>query len=168
MTPFGSYGEYINTILPQWPEFRWLSLFLNAQPVHPECTVDVVHADDTRLQVQTFGSASQDFQAAITDSSADVKTRLIILSYKDIETVDRNVLDVLGLEYDIDPIFYWHHFQGDNPTTDLLPSGRQHLHIGCRPTRRASICIHPAQPGESHVNTRQFCIYVILRMAIVF
>ncbi|KAG7010177.1 hypothetical protein G7Y79_00001g004490 [Physcia stellaris] len=71
-----------------------------------ECYTTFVDVGDNVLDIDTFSSVTQGFRHRLQQSISHLKNRLVILHYVDIETVDRSMLDLIGLHYDVDPVFY--------------------------------------------------------------
>ena len=48
--------------------------------------------------------------SALEDRAATVKTHVVVVSHQESWSIDRNVVDVIGTFFDIDPIFFRSHF----------------------------------------------------------
>ena len=147
MSSFDSYTEYIRSLLLRWPEFQWLLGYLCSPNTPSECYTTFVDVDDKVIDTETFSSVNDGFRNHLQQSISHLKNRLVILHYTDIETVDRSMLDSIGLYYDVDPVFYWHHFDtseaqdSKDPTrkTPLLPSKAGSLELGHLAYEHASV-----------------------------
>lgn len=154
MATFDSYREYITALLPRWPEYRWLAEYLNEEPSETTSTVDILDVSDDDVQPHTFNLVSPAFRTILACRPHRLRTRLIVLGYSKVSQIDRHALDALGMTFDIDPTFYWHHLsrKEDNHqayrVTEVLPSRRNYLEFGCQPFRHASILLHQDENGE--------------------
>lgn len=154
----GSYTDYIASLQEKWPELQWLQGFFTRIPEAPQGTVTVIDATDEQLFQQVFASGNQGVEAALKAFSPDVKTKIVVVSYQEVENLDRQVLDKIGLAYDIDPLFYWHHLDTRREDDDedengeapikrkLLPSQSRALEFGYPYRFFASICFLNCNP----------------------
>ena len=110
MSSFDSYTEYIRSLSLRWPEFRWLLDYLCSPNTPRKCYTTFVDVGNKDIDTETFSSVTDGFRHRLQQSISHLKNRLVIVHYVDIQTVDRSMLDSIGLHYDIDPVFYWHHF----------------------------------------------------------
>ena len=157
MSTFSSYTEYISFLLTRWPEFDWLLTYLSSPNAPNECYTTFVDVADNVLDIDTFSSVTQGFRHRLQQSISHLKNRLVILHYVDIETVDRSMLDSIGLHYDVDPVFYWHHFDTSeaeqakdlHKKTALLPSKAISLELSHLAYEHASIMFVPStEPSD--------------------
>ena len=138
MSSFNSYTEYISSLLPRWPEFDWLFTYLSSPNATSECYTTFVDVGDNVLNTETFSLVTHGFRGRLQQPISHLKNRLVILHYVDIKTVDRAMLDTIGLHYDVDPVFYWNHFDIPEATnfkdlqmkTALFPSKAISLELG--------------------------------------
>ena len=157
MSTFGSYAEYISFLSTRWPEFDWLLTYLSSPNTPNECHTTFVDVGDNVLNMDTFSSVTHGFRHRLQQSISHLKNPLVILHYVDIETVDRSMLDAIGLHYDIDPVFYWHHFDTSEAEqtndlqrkTALLPSRAISLELSHLEYEHASVKFVPStEPSD--------------------
>jgi len=109
---YSSYKEYIDAYVSEWPEYQWLQHFLGkpgSQPSETKTTV-LDSIDGSLIERAQFTSDITGLSDMLSSRSADVKTRLIIVSYPESWRIDRQVVDLLGWTFDIDPNFFRRHF----------------------------------------------------------
>jgi hypothetical protein len=111
-SPYMSYKDFLRQHLSQYPEYTWLHTFFSWPQLSNGSThVTIFDCIDGVLKEQgQYTSATDDFQIALATRPVNAKTRLIITSYDKTWTIDRTVVDKLGLVYDIDPNFFRRHF----------------------------------------------------------
>ena len=109
---YASYKEYIDKNVQSWPDLRWAQRFLEIEPPDPsETTVLLLDSYGDRMVDQEFGDENMsDLRDALENRPAAVKTRIIFVSYEETMSIDRSVVDILGLKFDIDPLFLHEHF----------------------------------------------------------
>ena len=84
-------------------------------------------AADGHISTKFFSPDDREqFPNALATFTSANHTKIVMIPYKHPEDVDRGLLDTLGLALDIDPSFYWHHFDlRSSPSDD---SGRRTSH----------------------------------------
>jgi hypothetical protein len=105
--PFKSCREYLSFLHSHDSNFKWLQNFFTYVP--SEITSHAVIIDSVGGKL---------FQPLVTKGllrsrPKRVSTRIIVLSYDDIWTLDRDTLDDICYGLDLDPIFLWRHFDDD-------------------------------------------------------
>lgn len=109
--PFKTYLEYVTTLAKMEPQFEWLFHFLSKEGAEPSETV-LILADsiDNRLHVSNFSSDPSGFQKEVQYRPVDVQTRIVLVCYEQTWSVNRDVVDKVGLAFNVDPTFLWEHF----------------------------------------------------------
>lgn len=108
---YHTYTEYLGSLLPQWPEYRGLHEFLQQDP--PPATRDtralIIDCQGDSLSTRRFEGVVR-FRDALNLRSPDTVTRLVIVEYVQMKTVQRGFVDAVGLKLDINPLFFCNHF----------------------------------------------------------
>src|SRR2546429_3332749 len=127
--PFKSYFDYVSTLYKLYPEYKWLQRFLSEPGSIPSQTrVLVIDSVDNKLCMQNFqGSfASSDgdgLRKALSQQSADIATRIVYIAYRQSWSIDRDVINIVGSYFQLNPIFLWghlHHYY--SPEDRLCPA----------------------------------------------
>jgi hypothetical protein len=156
-----SYVSYLASILHRWPEYRWLHQFLLRHAVDAECTVTILDATEDAVHTSTFHDHNLGYEQALKSFSNNTKTRVVMASYDDMDTVNKDMLDSIGLTYDVNPWLFWGHFYisrreegGASMTPKILPTRKASLELGNMPFRHASIEFIPHETGNGVVLVR--------------
>ena len=114
---FKSYLEYVTQLMKIEPQFEWLYQFLSKEGAQPPETV-LILADsiDNRLHVSNFSSNPSGFQKEIQYRAISVQTRIVLVCYQQTWSVNRDIVDKVGLAFNVDPTFLWEHF--DHPAVE--------------------------------------------------
>ena len=108
---YASYLEFVDACSQVRPEYRWLQTFLRRQDEAPETQTTIFDVTGGSVTEHgPFSTASTDFCQLLVSRSPDIKTRLIVVTYNNSWAVDRPLLDLLGLHFNIDPNFLRRHF----------------------------------------------------------
>ncbi len=102
---FTTYRDHIHASLPEWPEFSSLNRFL--QTSKPAATADtkVYISDfhnDRLLTHQVEGSLSH-LQSELGADAEDSRLRFVILCHTESWSIDRDVLDVVCSQIEVEP-----------------------------------------------------------------
>ncbi len=118
---FRSYRDYVASLAKDHPEFGWLNLFL-AKPGANPSQISVLIADslNNTMQLENFSSKVSECHDALQQRPIEVKTRIILVSYHQTWSIDRDIADSIGLAFDIDPTFFWAHFDHREARVDRL------------------------------------------------
>jgi hypothetical protein len=154
---FPSYRDYVSHLVRQYPEYRWLERFLAVRGREPSDTqlhlLDCV-GDELRVQHVTGYTDLSDRDSvryALENRSPEVAVRIVYVTYRQSWSINRDIVDLLGLHFNVNPLFFWGHFQsyysaGDtlcpedlqgwgNPVlpgfTSPLPSDQTSIELGC-------------------------------------
>jgi hypothetical protein len=114
-----AYRKYIESLLPVYPEFKWLSAFLGEPQDDPSKT-RVIIADSSagNIKLQDFTTDISGLSEALKNRPVKCKTRVILISYAQSWSVARDVIDLIGTTFNIDPQFYWSHFHHEKAHMD--------------------------------------------------
>ena len=166
---YDTYTEYLGSVLPQWPEYQGLHEFLQHDPPPPP-TADthalIIDCRGDDLFTRRFEVAVQ-FRDALNLQSPDTKTRLVIVDYAETKTLQRGFIDAIGLEYDIDPLFFCCNFAtslSDDERANWkhdgifdyapLSSQRMFLEVGHFPFLHASVLfLNPTKENQGEKST---------------
>jgi len=162
---YPSYEAYISALCQRWPEYQWLRDFFTNKPVTSEGTVLVMDAAANGISTKTFSPRNLTIPRnldALFVFAETVLTKIIVVSYKKTEDIDRRFLEILGYNFDVDPLFYWHHFdkrrsedyakyRGTSyaPKIPTLLSHQRSLELGFLDFLHASILFIPHDSGPS-------------------
>lgn len=107
--PFDSYTNYLEKLLPEWPEYERLLKFLQQPEPDTETFLSVFDYSDDAGGCQDFRATDSDWAPSLSTCAVNVKLRVLLLScqYGD---CSRSMIDKIGSLYDIDPLFLWLHF----------------------------------------------------------
>lgn len=72
------------------------------------------------MQLENFSSKVSECHDALQQRPIEVKTRIILVSYHQTWSIDRDIADSIGLAFDIDPTFFWAHFDHREARVDRL------------------------------------------------
>ena len=110
---YASYLQFVKQCLSVNPEYEWLHRFLaHPSPETSETQVTIFDAVDRKLVERgPFSSCTGDFDDILASYPARGSFRLINVTYSNVWTVNRSILDKLGMDFDIDPSFFRRHFQ---------------------------------------------------------
>ena len=89
-----------------------------AQP--SETILVIADSVNDQILIQDFSSDLLGFQREIQLRPSDVHTRIVIVWYKETCSVDRDIVDSVGLTFDVDPTFLWAHFDHPAAQSDRL------------------------------------------------
>lgn len=120
-TLFKSYREYIATLVKYERQYQWLHEFLAKQGAQPSDT-SLVFADsiDNEIRITDFSSDLSGFEHEVEQRSSDIQTRIVLICYEETWSVDREIVDKVGLAFDIDATFLWEHFDHSAAKRDRL------------------------------------------------
>ena len=103
-----SYREYINSMNSVYPEsklFQRLQDFFNRRPATSRCWTRVSIFDsineEHRMKAPVFNAADLSLHLRAHDEA--ISARVVLVEFQAGERVERDVIDVLGSCYDIDP-----------------------------------------------------------------
>jgi hypothetical protein len=173
--PFKSYFDYVSTLYVRYPEYKWLHRFLSESgPVPSETRVLVIDSIDNKLCVHNFhGSfASSDgdgLRHALSQRSADIATRIVYVNYMQSWSIDRDVINIVGSHFQLNPTFLWghlHHYyssEDQHCPPDLkanekrsrylwispLPSEVISLELSCGTTGLSALFLDDSTPNEN-------------------
>ena len=118
---FKSYLEYLTQLVKIEPQFEWLHQFLSKEGAQPSETILII-ADSigNRLHVRNFSSDPSGFQTKVQYRPVHVQTRIVLVCYEQTWSVNRDVVDKVGLAFNIDPTFLWEHFDHPAAESDKL------------------------------------------------
>jgi len=99
-----SYVAYVESLCPKWLEYLWLPQYLALSPTHPDGRVLVIDATENELHSRWHATQDSNILNPFAFSyNRAIKTKLVMLSYEQVEDVDRKLLTMLGAFFDIDP-----------------------------------------------------------------
>ena len=103
---FPSYAGYIHALARINPKFEWLSRFFAHIPPVSTFTdeVSIMTSENGTLTDEVF---SEDL---LLSSPKPGTTRLVIISYEEIWTIDRDNLDRVAMALNVPPYFLMQHF----------------------------------------------------------
>lgn len=109
---YSSYREFVDQNAASWPHLRWMQYFLNNQRGQTSGTqVTFIDSKDGHLDAKHISEDPiQTLPQALGVRPPDVEVRIIAVSYTDSASIDREVVDVLGRWFDIDPLLFHQHF----------------------------------------------------------
>lgn len=108
---YSTYKEFIDAHVADWPEYRWMQLFLEQKGKDPSDTsVTVFDSMHGSLVEHDYSSRISSLPHFLRQRPPEVRTRLIIVTHFESWAIDRNVVDTLGKSFDIDPQFFHKHF----------------------------------------------------------
>ena len=108
-TAFNSYTEYLETLLPEWPEYGWLLRFLRQAEPDTDTFLSIFDYSDDAVGCQDFRAGDLEWALSLDICAANVKLRVLLISFQ-YGDVARSMINHLGFLYDIDPLFFWLHF----------------------------------------------------------
>ena len=139
---FSSYRDFVSHLSVDYPEFAWLRDFLAKPGATPSVTRVVVidSTKDGRLNTPELDGTLPTLSQTLNHYPANVQTRIIHVSYIQSWSIDRDLIDALGMRFDIDPLFFWGHLDHYWASKDrLCPRGSrdvQRLWIQPLPSER--------------------------------
>lgn len=126
---YASYKQYLDENATDWPELKWMQVrlpqeeigrrgltptqsFMNTPSGDPDDTrVTVIDSIDGAFHRQSIPTTDPNSLSTVLESrGSSVKTRIIIVDYKESFSIDRAVVDTLGTTFDIDPLVFQEHF----------------------------------------------------------
>lgn len=148
---FASYKDYLDSIVEHWPEYKDLyDCFFNRRIRFTGPTVLVLEETDCTLKSQIISAwddTETHFKARLKACSEDVKTRVVVAFGWDIE-----VLDYIGLVYNVDPTFFlaapiWEWDNTDEPQIPISDSPKIFQLSG---KMAAQVLRHQNTAGQEH------------------
>ncbi len=102
---YRSYREFVEKSVEDWPQYRWLLIFFSHRGGSSRDTrVTVFDSVDGSL-IQTAFSITDPgrFRTFLDSRPSSVRSRIIILAYKETWSVDRKFVDILASCIGLDP-----------------------------------------------------------------
>lgn len=106
---FNSYTDYLEALLPEWPEYGWLLRFLRQSEPDTDTFLSILDYSDDAVCGKDFRAANLDWAPSLNMCAANVRLRVLLVSFQ-YGDVARSMINHLGILYDIDPLFLWAHF----------------------------------------------------------
>ncbi len=137
-TAFSSYTDYLETLLPEWPEYGWLLRFLRQPEPDTDTFLSIFDYSDDAVCCKEFTAANSDWAPSLDICAANVRLRVLLLSFQ-YGDVARCMVNHLGVLYDIDPLILWAHFD-QAPSSKTIAKKKDKLgsDYGPKPTLSAS------------------------------
>lgn len=109
---FHTYRDYVADLQEAYPEYSWLGNFLAASGASPsETCVSVIDGDDDGgLRRQDCSGSVPALVDVLRHRPASARTRIVHVKYRQSWSVDRDVVNAVGMHFWIDPAFFWGHF----------------------------------------------------------
>ncbi|KAK0113353.1 hypothetical protein ONS95_013607 [Cadophora gregata] len=128
---YASYKQYLDENVADWPELKWMQIFMNTPSGDPDDTrVTVIDSIDGAFHCQAVPiTEPSNFSRVLESRGPEVKTRIIRVDYEASLCIDRSVVDTLGKTFDIDPLVFQEHFCHENLHCDHGYSARLHESI---------------------------------------
>lgn len=148
---FASYKHYLDSIVEHWPEYIDLyNRFFKRRIPFTGRTVLALEETDCTLKsqiIKSWGSTESQYKARLKACSEDVKTRVVVAFGWDIE-----VLDYIGLVYNVDPAFFlaapiWEWDNTDEPQVPISDSPKIFQLSG---KMAAQVLRHQNTAGQEH------------------
>lgn len=174
---YKTYQSYVSDLAIEYPEYQWLSDFLSYPGAQPsETTVLITDSvGDGELQTREFGApfSSSGVSHSISMLShslrtrpENVRTRIVHVTFRQSWSIDREAIDIIGLHFRIDPMFFWgsldHYFASEDRTcpyrdrqsqwTDQLPSEQKFIQLACVNTGLSALLLK-GRDAEGYGNT---------------
>jgi len=124
-----SYVQYLAQLEEINRSFYWIHRFFKHHPEKPEGRVTVldINAQGT---IQMANGAVATNRDLLENQPPHISMRIVLLSYKDMWSLDRDLLDSVCYAFDLDPVELWAHFDSDcshlrDPYRDTRKSHRK-------------------------------------------
>ena len=117
-TAFNSYTDYLERLLPEWPEYEWLLRFLRQPEPNTDTVLSILDYSDDDVCFQQFTAADPDWASSLDTCAANVKLRVLLLGFLYVD-VARCMVNHLGVLYDLDPLILWAHFDQESSLKTL-------------------------------------------------
>ena len=124
--PFQSYRDYVSCLVHEYPEYKWLDRFLSAPGARPsETRVQLIDSINNELRIKSFPTPHGIFDGgalreALAHRPRYVTSRTVYVSYPESWSIDRDVIDVIGHYFQVNPLFFWGHLHHYYSSTDRL------------------------------------------------
>lgn len=185
-----SYVNYLQSILNQWPEYWWLHRRMRSLGTSDVSFVSIYDFRHETSGCQDFiWGQDGDHTATLRRIHEDTKSRVVILSSQ-AGNFNKGMMNAVGSIYDIDPLFFWRHFDhlGERKDQDLdnenesnhsapwgLSSDTNSMHIGFRVYLHASIKLldqgmatsQQCPTGESSYQKNKRLMMLMLRIVLI-
>lgn len=111
---FASYNAYVQALSRQFPDFEWLARFFSHRPqvLESKTRVTILDSEDGILKTRRF---SLDTLAVPPRPGT---TRLVILSYQEVWSIERYLLDAVAMALNLPPYFLSQHLQYEYNTKE--------------------------------------------------
>jgi len=154
---FQSYREYVKHLSLDYSELEWLSNFLSYSGTSPSVTrVRIIDSIGSQyLKMQDFPAPGKRLSMALKSRSDDIQTRIVIVSYIQSWSIDRDVINTIGVHFQLDPWFLWghldHYYESDEALCKNRHRGFQQKPVEPLPSERVSVEIALGSAGISAI-----------------
>ena len=108
---YTSYRQFVEACSKVRDEYRWLQTFLAHHDEALETRTTIFDAEGKSLTERgSFSVVSPEFRLLIASRLSNIKTRLVIVTYRESWAIDRSLIDLLGLRFNMNPDFFRRHF----------------------------------------------------------
>jgi hypothetical protein len=121
---YSSYKEFIEKNMEKWPQYRWLQVFFNHGGGSPRDTRTTVFDSVGESLLETVFSTTDPsrFRNFLDSRPSNVRSRIIILAYKETWSVDHTFVDMLASRRGLSPDHLGRHLWHDNQLSASVPS----------------------------------------------
>ena len=121
---YSSYKEFIEKNMEEWPQYRWLQIFFNHGGGSSGDTRTTVFDSVGESLLETVFSTTDPsrFRNFLDSRPSNVRSRIIILAYKETWSVDRTFVDMLASRLGISPDHLRRHLWHDSQVSASVPS----------------------------------------------
>ena len=118
---FTSYKDYVNFLAEKNYSYRFLAHVFNStwSLNFGSTKLSILDSEDGQL---TKRSVSDD---SLADCPTGVKTRIVILSYREVNTIDRKLLDKFAFDLDVPAFSLWEHLDYPGLDEEIPSNGRR-------------------------------------------
>lgn len=125
---FSSYTDFVQLLASQQPQYKWLLDFL-------------IHATDGLGQNTKLFVADSENGCLVQKSiqpellgqcPSSVKTRLVLIHYEEVWSIDRGLVDRVSLALNVPPYFLWQHFEHSSHNCERSAPNYRPIDLGLR------------------------------------
>jgi len=119
LSSFSSYTDYVATLKESDGQYGWLHTFLSRPGPSPGVTeAFVIDRRSTGLKI--WGARDMHGLSELLNRPSDHKSRVIIISYPESWSFDRQILEFLAMRYALNPLHLFKHLCHRNSWTDAF------------------------------------------------
>ena len=133
-TSWPDYTTFVNAVARVNPEFKWLARFFSHRPQSEP-------AGGQLNILESHGDTIEANACSLDDLNVPPKvgnTRIVVLSYGEVWSLNRELLDRVALALNLPPYYLWQHLEyNSHDREDVFPVGLEGPHY-TRPSAAAS------------------------------